>query len=72
MAEDAHTIYMLETKAANEMSAPEVLLKKEAATRWCKYASDHAATCSGKSWRYALIPHDVVAENISLAGLVEL
>jgi type III restriction enzyme len=69
VAEDEHTIYMLETKAANEMSAPEVQLKKEAAILWCKHASEHAATCGGKPWRYALIAHDTVAENMTLAGL---
>jgi hypothetical protein len=31
---------------------------------------EHAATCGGKPWKYALIPHDAIAENMTLAGLV--
>lgn len=30
---------------------------------------DSAASVGGKPWKYALIPHDMVAENMSLAGL---
>jgi hypothetical protein len=45
--------------------------RREAAIRWCKHASDHAATCAGKPWRYTLIPHDTIAENMSLAGLAD-
>ncbi|MFA7536956.1 MAG: hypothetical protein WCY68_12785 [Desulfuromonadales bacterium] len=62
-------IYMVETKARNEMESAEVLAKKEAAIKWCGHASDHASGNGGKSWRYLLIPHDVVAENMTLAGL---
>ena len=46
------------------------LAKKDSAIRWCANASDHAATYDGKPWRYVLIPHDEIAENITLAGLV--
>lgn len=69
VAEMDETIYMLEPKARNEMNDPEVLAKQEAAIRWCKRASDYAATCEGKSWKYVLIPHDVIAENMTLEGL---
>ena len=44
--------------------------KKQAAETWCVYASNHAKTCGGKPWRYALIAHDVITENMSLASLV--
>ena len=71
VAETESVIYMLEPKARNEMEDPEVLAKKEAALRWCKLASDHAKTYGGKPWVYALIPHDVIAENMTLKGLVE-
>jgi type III restriction enzyme len=69
VAETGDTIYMLEPKMRKEMEDPVVLAKKESATRWCAIASDHAATYSGKPWRYLLIPHDEIAENITLAGL---
>ena len=69
VAETQDTIYMLEPKARNEMIAPDVLAKKEVAVQWCQHASDHAKTCGGKPWQYLLIPHDVIAENMNLAGL---
>jgi type III restriction enzyme len=33
-------------------------------------ASQHAAGSGGKPWKYLLIPHDVISENMTLAGLV--
>jgi type III restriction enzyme len=69
VAETADTIYMLEPKASNQMDDPVVLAKKESAIKWCANASAHAATYHGKPWRYVLIPHDAIAENMSIAGL---
>jgi len=71
VAETADNIYMLEPKARNQLNAPDVLAKKEAAMRWCQNASDHARTYGGKSWIYALIPHDIIAENMSLKSLAK-
>jgi type III restriction enzyme len=47
----------------------EVVDKKDAAVKWCKQASDHAKTYKGKPWNYLLIPHDAIAENMTLDGL---
>ncbi len=69
VAETQDAIYMLETKAANQMTDPDVLAKRDAAVLWCKRASDHAATYGGKHWTYVLIPHDAVTDNMSLFGL---
>ena len=71
VAEDERAIYMLETKASNEIGTDEVRLKKEAAVRWCQHASEHASGYGGKPWRYALIPHDRVAENMTLTELAD-
>lgn len=71
VAEADGEIYMLEPKAADEMTDPVVLAKKEAAVNWCRYTSDHAATYGGKPWRYALIPHTAITENMTLKGLVQ-
>ena len=60
---------MLESKASNQMDDPVVLAKKESAIEWCANASVHAATYSGKPWRYVLIAHDEIADNVTLAGL---
>jgi len=69
VAETDGAIYMLEPKAKNQMGDADVLAKRDAAVKWCQQASAHAATCNGKPWKYALIPHDVIAGNMTLAGL---
>jgi type III restriction enzyme len=70
VAETIDCIYMLEPKAKNEMTSPEVLAKKDAAVLWCKRATAHALSNGAKPWKYVLIPHDVIAENMTLNGLV--
>lgn len=69
VAEDADAIYMVEVKAVDEMTDPVVLAKKDVAALWCGRATDFSAKHGGKPWRYLLIPHDAVAENMTLAGL---
>ncbi len=69
VAETASAIYMLEPKARNELTDPDVLAKKVVAEQWCEHASDYAKTYGGKPWQYALIPHDIIAENMTLAAL---
>ena len=70
-AETGDTIYMLEPKARNEMEDPVVLAKRDVAVKWCERASAHAKSYHGKSWTYVLIPHDAIAENMTLKGLAE-
>jgi len=72
VAETDDRIFMLEPKAANQMTDEEVLAKREAAERWCIQASDHARGYGGKPWTYVLIPHDAIAENMTLDGLATL
>jgi type III restriction enzyme len=71
VAETEHFIYMLEPKSRAELSAEEVIAKREAAVKWCNHASAHSQSCEGKHWKYVLIPHDVIAENITLEWLAE-
>lgn len=71
VAETDESILMLEPKASNQMSEPEVLAKRESAIEWCRHASNHAASYGGKPWHCALIPHDAIAENMTLLGIVE-
>ncbi len=58
------------SKARNQLASAEVLAKKEAAELWCQRASEHTKKHGGKPWKYALVPHDVVDENMSLEFLV--
>lgn len=69
VAETADCIYMLEPKASNQMADEEVLAKRDVAVKWCKQASDYTASYGGKPWKYLLIPHDAITENMILAGL---
>ncbi len=69
VAETSDIIYMMEPKAKNEMNDPQVLAKRDVAITWCQHASDYATTYHGKPWKYLLIPHDAIAENMTLQGL---
>ena len=69
VAETEPVIYMLEPKARNALNDADVLAKRDAAVNWCQMASDHAKSYGGKRWEYVLIPHDVIAENMTLALL---
>ena len=51
------------------MNDLDVIAKAEAASIWCQHTSDHARESGGKSWTYLLIPHDQIAEQMTLAGL---
>jgi type III restriction enzyme len=69
VAETADCIYIMEAKAADKMSDAEVLAKRDAAVKWCELASDYTSKHDGKPWKYLLIPHDEIEENITLKSL---
>ena len=71
VAETETAIYMLEPKMSSQMNDSEVLSKKEVAVRWCQQATDYMQQHGGKPWTYVLIPHDAIAENMTLLGLTE-
>lgn len=71
VAETADSILMLEPKMATQMQDKDVLAKRDVAIQWCGWASDHARAYGGKPWRYALIPHDAIAENMTLEFLLK-
>jgi type III restriction enzyme len=72
VAETKNSIYLIEAKARNEMEAPEVLSKKDAAKLYCERATEHSKSIGGKPWKYLLIPHDVIADNMSLEGFEKM
>ena len=71
VAEMNDDIVMLEPKMATQLTDKDVLAKRDVAVQWCEWASAHARSYGGKPWRYALIPHDVIAENMTLAFLLQ-
>lgn len=70
VAETADAIFMVETKAKNDVETAEVQAKADAARRWCSHASDYALEQGTKPWRYLLIPHDEVREDRKLADFM--
>jgi type III restriction enzyme len=61
--------FLCEPKRANEMNDEVVIAKSNAASTWCEHATAHAKENGGKPWRYLLIPHDQIQEQMTLAGL---
>lgn len=72
IVETEHCIYMVETKAANEMTNEEVLMKKQAAEEYCRNATEYTSVNGGKPWKYVLIPHDKVERTSTFAFLVAM
>ncbi|KAA5595087.1 DEAD/DEAH box helicase family protein [Blastochloris sulfoviridis] len=60
---------IVEIKARKDLEDETVKAKAIAARIWIGHATAHAASYGGKPWRYLLVPHDAVLENMSLEGL---
>ncbi|MDZ4818447.1 MAG: DEAD/DEAH box helicase family protein [Planctomycetota bacterium] len=58
--------YLCEPKKKDAMEDPVVIAKAEAASAWCHNATE----AMGTPWKYLLIPHDMIDESKTLAGLV--
>jgi type III restriction enzyme len=69
VAETADAIYMLEPKARNEMDDTVVAEKAKAAKLYCQQATTYNAENGGKPWKYLLIPHDAIMDNMTIKGL---
>ena len=70
IVETADVIYMVETKAAANVSTEEVQQKKAAAEEYCLHASEFTAENGGKPWKYVLLPHDSVDRTASFEYLI--
>ncbi len=71
VVETKDSYLLLEPKNTNELGHSEVQAKKNAAERWCHYASEYAQQVGAKPWYYALIPHNEILANSSLKGLLD-
>jgi type III restriction enzyme len=69
VAETKDCKYLCEPKRSTEIDDEIVQAKAKAAVEWCKHATDHAAKNEGKPWKYLLIPHDQINEQMTLSGL---
>ncbi|MBN2456384.1 MAG: DEAD/DEAH box helicase family protein [Sedimentisphaerales bacterium] len=72
IVETKTTKYLCEPKRASEIQDEIVLAKTKAASEWCKHASEYEKQNSGKPWKYLLIPHDVISENMTLLGFEQM
>ena len=70
IVETDDAIFMVETKAANELSNEEVQMKKQAAEEYCRNASEFTAENGGKPWKYVLLSHDKVSRTASFEYLI--
>lgn len=71
IVETADMIYMVETKANNELTSEPVIQKAKAAKVFCQAVTDWNAENGGKSWQYVLLSHDEVRINSSFGYLVK-
>ncbi len=69
VVETTDRMFICEVKAQNEANDPIVLAKAQAAVKWCKAASQHAAESKGKHWSYLLITEDRLIGAATLSGL---
>lgn len=68
--ETADTIYMVEPKSSANMMDPDVLAKKAAAIKYCKYATEFTSQNGGKPWKYLLVPHNEISRTINFDLLI--
>lgn len=66
VVETSDRIYMVETKAEDEMNDEDVLAKKEAAIEYCTIVS----RTTTKPWQYILIPHNAISRTMQFEYLI--
>lgn len=71
VTETKDCIYMIEVKGSFQVEEETVLIKKKVAEAWCQNATNYNAKHQGKPWKYVLIPHDIIADNMTLEGLTK-
>lgn len=71
IVETVDSIYMVETKDSRMLEDEVVKNKARAAIEYCKSATEFNMQNGGKPWKYALIPHEVVKDNMSFNWLIK-
>lgn len=70
VVETSEFIYLIETKKEKDIDTIDVKEKAQAALEFCKHATYFTTKNNGKAWKYVLIPHNVVMQNMSFEFLV--
>lgn len=60
---------LVEPKAHEEVTSPDVLAKATAAVQWCAHASAWEISHGGKPWYYLLVPDSAIAESSTLSAI---
>ena len=71
IVETVDMIYMIETKASNEIHSKPVIQKARAAEVYCQAVTAWNKSIGGKPWKYVLISHDEVRITSSFYYLVK-
>ena len=69
VVETKDMIYLVEIKAEKDIDDKEVKEKAEAGKKYCEAATKYNLANRGKSWKYVLLPHTVVSQNMSFGQL---
>ena len=70
VVETAEKIYMIETKASNELNSESVIQKAKAAKVYCRAVTEWNEENGGKPWEYILLSHEEIRINSSLTYLL--
>lgn len=71
VVETIDKIYMVETKASNEINSDQVKEKAIAAIEYCRAATEWNGNHGGKPWQYVIVSHDEVRINSSFEYIVK-
>lgn len=70
VVETEGAIYIVEPKSSANLQDADVLAKKAAAEKYCKYATEYNVQHGGKIWKYLLLPHNEISRTVSFRYLV--
>ncbi|MDW8850119.1 DEAD/DEAH box helicase family protein [Flavobacterium sp. MMLR14_040] len=70
IVETEDTIYMVEPKSSANILDADVIAKKDAALKYCKYATEFTSQNNGKPWKYLLVPHNEISRTINFDLLI--
>lgn len=62
--------FLCEVKAVGKVEDAIVQAKKNAAVKWCHYASDAAVQSGGKPWHYLLVPDNAINSSLELKACI--
>ena len=71
VVETADKIYMVEVKAKDEISTPEVQEKGRAGAEYCRIVSEWNVKNGGKPWEYAIVSDKSIHPNSSFMYLID-